>query len=112
MATSVMTLNPWVDRTYNFQGPQYFYGPKNVWAHKNFLDTYNLRGAHFDHDERKDIGTEFDCVSKDLCGLSRIDKRHYKKDSRFVLDLYTLTYGSTETLDSIGDMNEVRRMDW
>lgn len=29
------------------------------------------------------------------------DKRHYKKDSRFVNDLYTLTYDDHESLDSV-----------
>lgn len=29
----------------------------------------------------------------------RYDQRHYKKDSRFVMDLYTLTYDSHESLD-------------
>lgn len=38
---------------------------------------------------------------------SRLEKRHYKKDSRFVLDLYTLTYDSHESLDSFGDILEV-----
>lgn len=28
-------------------------------------------------------------------------KRHYKKDSRFVNDLYTLTYGDNESLDTV-----------
>lgn len=28
-------------------------------------------------------------------------KRHYKKDSRFVNDLYTLTYDNHESLDSV-----------
>jgi hypothetical protein len=37
-----------------------------------------------------------------------LDKRHYKKDSRFVLDLYTLTYDSHESVDSLGDLNTVR----
>ncbi|CAH0382123.1 unnamed protein product [Bemisia tabaci] len=39
---------------------------------------------------------------------SRIDRRHYKKDSRFVLDLYTLTYDSHESLDSLGDLSTRR----
>lgn len=38
----------------------------------------------------------------------RLVKRHYKKDSRFVLDLYTLTYDSHESLDSLGDLSEVK----
>lgn len=38
---------------------------------------------------------------------SKFHRRHYKKDSRFVLDLYTLTYDSHESLDSIGDITEV-----
>lgn len=37
----------------------------------------------------------------------RLDRRHYKKDSRFVLDLYTLTYDSHESLDSLGDLFNV-----
>lgn len=28
-------------------------------------------------------------------------KRHYKKDSRFVLDLYTLTYDEHESVDTV-----------
>lgn len=36
-------------------------------------------------------------------------RRHYKKDSRFVLDLYTLTYDSHESLDSLGDLSKVSR---
>lgn len=35
----------------------------------------------------------------------RYDQRHYKKDSRFVLDLYTLTYDSHESLDCHGVAN-------
>lgn len=31
-------------------------------------------------------------------------KRHYKKDSRFVLDLYTLTFDDNETLESLGEI--------
>lgn len=29
------------------------------------------------------------------------DRRHYKKDSRFVNDLYTLTYDDHESLDTV-----------
>lgn len=29
------------------------------------------------------------------------DRRHYKKDSRFVNDLYTLTYDEHESLDTV-----------
>lgn len=37
-----------------------------------------------------------------LCSLPfSFDKRHYKKDSRFVNDLYTLTYDDHESLDSV-----------
>ncbi|XP_050527713.1 schwannomin-interacting protein 1-like isoform X2 [Daktulosphaira vitifoliae] len=35
----------------------------------------------------------------------RYDQRHYKKDSRFVMDLYTLTYDSHESLDCHGVPN-------
>lgn len=28
-------------------------------------------------------------------------RRHYKKDTRFLLDLYTLTYDSGESLSSV-----------
>lgn len=38
---------------------------------------------------------------------ARPERRHYKKDSRFVLDLYTLTYDSHENLDSFGNLIEV-----
>jgi hypothetical protein len=30
-------------------------------------------------------------------------RRQYKKDTLYVLDLYTLTYDSHETLDSLGE---------
>lgn len=30
-------------------------------------------------------------------------KREYKKDSIYVLDLYTLTFDENETLESLGD---------
>lgn len=40
--------------------------------------------------------------STSLCSLPYLfDKRHYKKDSRFVNDLYTLTYDDHESLDSV-----------
>lgn len=35
----------------------------------------------------------------------RYDQRHYKKDTRFVMDLYTLTYDSHESLDCHGILN-------
>lgn len=37
-------------------------------------------------------------------------RRHYKKDSRFVLDLYTLTYDNHESLDSLGDLSAVSKV--
>lgn len=36
---------------------------------------------------------------------SRGVKRHYKKDSRFVGDLYTLTYDDHESLDTVELIN-------
>ena len=36
--------------------------------------------------------------------LSLQKKRHYKKDSRFLYDLYTLTFDENETLDEIGQV--------
>lgn len=30
-------------------------------------------------------------------------RRHYKKDSRFVYDLYTLTFDENDTLDSLDE---------
>ncbi len=36
-----------------------------------------------------------------LPSLSGFPKRHYKKDSRFVNDLYTLTYDDHESLDTV-----------
>lgn len=37
----------------------------------------------------------------------KFDRRHYKKDTRFILDLYTLTYDSHENVDSLGDLSNV-----
>lgn len=34
-------------------------------------------------------------------------KRHYKKDSRFLLDLYTLTFDEDETVDEIATCNNL-----
>lgn len=31
----------------------------------------------------------------------QLEKRHYKKDSRFVLDLYTLCYDENESVDTV-----------
>lgn len=36
-----------------------------------------------------------------LPNLSGFPRRHYKKDSRFVNDLYTLTYDDHESLDTV-----------
>lgn len=36
-----------------------------------------------------------------LPSLSGFPRRHYKKDSRFVNDLYTLTYDDHESLDTV-----------
>ncbi|XP_003247450.1 schwannomin-interacting protein 1 isoform X2 [Acyrthosiphon pisum] len=41
----------------------------------------------------------------------RYDQRHYKKDSRFVMDLYTLTYDSHESLDCHGVVNNNKKND-
>ena len=30
-------------------------------------------------------------------------KRHYKKDTRYVLDLYTIAYDEDETVESVGE---------
>ena len=40
---------------------------------------------------------EMDSISQ----LEMFPKRHYKKDSRFVNDLYTLTYDDNESLDTV-----------
>lgn len=50
------------------------------------------------------FGTErnFVCESETLSSLPyTFDRRHYKKDSRFVNDLYTLTYDEHESLDTV-----------
>lgn len=39
-----------------------------------------------------------------LANMSKAIKRHYKKDSRFVMDLYTLTYDNHESLDSLTEV--------
>lgn len=36
-----------------------------------------------------------------LSTLATTPKRHYKKDSRFTNDLYTLTYDDNESLDNV-----------
>lgn len=48
------------------------------------------------------IGESLDDEPSSLCSLPHsFDKRHYKKDTRFVNDLYTLTYLQHESLDSV-----------
>ena len=39
------------------------------------------------------------------------NRRHYKKDSRFVLDLYTLTFDEDETVDAIDTRGPVQSDD-
>ena len=34
-------------------------------------------------------------------------RRHYKKDTRYVLDLYTLTFDEDETVESVGEFGIV-----
>ncbi len=34
-------------------------------------------------------------------------RRHYKKDSRFILDLYTLTFDEHETVDALAMRNDI-----
>lgn len=36
-----------------------------------------------------------------VSSLVNMPKRHYKKDSRFTNDLYTLTYDDNESLDTV-----------
>lgn len=38
-------------------------------------------------------------------------KRHYKKDSRYVNDLYTLTYDQNESLDDVNLISSVFNVD-
>lgn len=38
---------------------------------------------------------------------ARGPRRHYKKDTRFLLDLYHLTYDDHESLDTIDDLSTV-----
>lgn len=56
------------------------------------------------NDQSFEIDADRNFVSKtdSLSSLPyTFDKRHYKKDSRFVNDLYTLTYDDHESLDSV-----------
>lgn len=49
-----------------------------------------------------DVNRNFVSQTDSLSSLPHtFDKRHYKKDSRFVNDLYTLTYDDHESLDSV-----------
>lgn len=89
MATSVM-LNPW-----------------SMERHLVVVDN------HYNKDVQEAIAngvvistTTGSCAAAN--NVARPDRRHYKKDSRFVLDLYTLTYDSHESLDSIGDLTARR----
>lgn len=43
------------------------------------------------------VRLDMDSVSS----LVNMPKRHYKKDSRFTNDLYTLTYDDNESLDTV-----------
>lgn len=36
--------------------------------------------------------------------MGTIARRHYKKDTRFLLDLYTLTYDENEDLESLDEI--------
>lgn len=56
---------------------------------------YEKNGANFA------IGSECDEPTSLGSLPFTFDKRHYKKDSRFVNDLYTLTYDDHESLDSV-----------
>ena len=49
-------------------------------------------------DEDDEVGTKERRIS-----LQK--KRHYKKDSRFLYDLYTLTFDENETVDEIGQVS-------
>ncbi|XP_026469843.1 schwannomin-interacting protein 1-like [Ctenocephalides felis] len=45
-----------------------------------------------------------------LANMSKAIKRHYKKDSRFVMDLYTLTYDNHESLDSLTEVKMFEKL--
>lgn len=56
----------------------------------------NISGRSFEVGAYQSYGGQMDSLSS-----LPFDKRHYKKDSRFVNDLYTLTYDDHESLDSV-----------
>jgi len=63
------------------------------------MANFQLGSAHhsiepLDEDEDDEVGTR-------ERRQSLRKKRHYKKDSRFLLDLYTLTFDENETVDEI-----------
>ncbi|KAK7571877.1 hypothetical protein V9T40_014349 [Parthenolecanium corni] len=79
----------------------------SVWCDVKFVKTY-LGTTNFPYVMAVSV---LECSNKDnlIAKPSRcLAKRHYKKDSRFVLDLYTLTYDSHESLDSLGDLSKRR----
>lgn len=38
-----------------------------------------------------------------MLSLSSRNRRHYKKDTTYLLDLYTLTFDNNETLESLDE---------
>jgi hypothetical protein len=36
--------------------------------------------------------------------------RHYKKDSRFVMDLYTITYDTHEKLENLPEIHDIHKV--
>lgn len=59
--------------------------------------------AAFYYDKNDGSSVVLDAPFTEPMSLSSLpfDRRHYKKDSRFVNDLYTLTYDDHESLDSV-----------
>lgn len=60
------------------------------------METISDRSFDVDDDADRNFVGHMDSLSS-----LPFDKRHYKKDSRFVNDLYTLTYDDHESLDSV-----------
>lgn len=62
------------------------------------METLEISDRSFDVDADRNFVGHMDSLSS---LPYTFDKRHYKKDSRFVNDLYTLTYDDHESLDSV-----------
>merc|ERR1712156_1405016 len=72
-------------------------------AYKTYMANFHLGTALPEDDEDDEVGTK-------ERRQSLRKKRHYKKDSRFLLDLYTLTFDENESVDEIAATSNRARL--